>query len=350
MLCDRVRYDLDAYCAGGLSPAHRWWMHHHLVRCSACAEEWRFAQALCCASSSRVGEDATMRFRRLRYSAACGTRRSIWYEVGKRLFDVVASTCILLTIALIAATVFLPFTLALIVVLLKRGSSEPLIVRSPRIGKGGRIFWLWRFRTTESATPIRRYHSSLLDDTPTTLVGQLLRYTKLQQIPEFINVLLGDMSLVGPKHYEPAVAREIDSALLEIICAVRPGLTGPSQINHRYDRFLLNQYQTQEERVSFYLDRILRVKAELDAEYVRRRNLWSDLAFLRQTFTITMDNFVVRNAAVLREALQRVEDSKDLACVFDVSPTDSSEAILAVCRANVPAWQRDEKTHAYPCP
>lgn len=171
---------------------------------------------------------------------------------GQRVFDLV----------LVLAT--LPFWLPLLVLTalsVRVGLGRPVLFTQDRPGLSGRVFRLYKFRTLTNETDA---HGRLLPDAERmTALGQLLRATSLDELPELWNILRGDMSLVGPR---PLLVRYLErySAKQAERHTVRPGLTGWAQIQGR------NAISWEE-------------KLALDIWYVRNRSLWLDLKILALT-------------------------------------------------------------------
>jgi lipopolysaccharide/colanic/teichoic acid biosynthesis glycosyltransferase len=196
------------------------------------------------------------------------------------------------TIDLVVASIFLvllsPFLL-LIALAVRLDSPGPALFRQRRLGRDGREFSMLKFRSmAENASPDlhRRYIAQLAGEAPgppdgplrkltgdprVTRVGAILRRTSMDELPQLLNVLLGQMSLVGPR---PAVAYELEHYRREHFerFLVRPGLTGLWQVSGRG-------------RLG------LRTMLDLDVEYVRRRSLFLDLKLLLRTPKAILDAF-----------------------------------------------------------
>ena len=183
----------------------------------------------------------------------------------KRAIDVAVS--------LIAMLVLIPLT-AIIAVGIKLSSKGPVFFKQARVGQNGRLFILYKFRSMyENADEIKQSLGHMNEaegpifkikrDPRITKLGAILRKTSLDELPQFINVLRGEMSLVGPR---PPLPLEVDkyTDYQRGRLAVRPGLTCLWQVQGRSS-------------VSF--DRWV----ELDLEYIRRQSLWLDLAILLKT-------------------------------------------------------------------
>jgi len=147
-------------------------------------------------------------------------------EFSMRGLDILGSLVILLVSAPIAVLSSL---------LIKSTSSGPVLYKQDRVGKDGRIFTLYKFRTMvkeaeENVGPIL----ACRDDPRITTIGRLLRTTRLDEIPQLFNVLRGDMSLVGPRPERPHFVK-LHKSLQELRLTVRPGITGLAQIRNFYD-------------------------------------------------------------------------------------------------------------------
>lgn len=169
----------------------------------------------------------------------------MYRRFGKRLFDLTAASCGLLLLWLV---------LLVLVVLIRAKLGYPVLFRQARPGLAGRSFTIYKFRTMTDA---RDANGQLLPDADRlTKFGRFLRSTSLDELPELLNVLKGDMSLVGPRpllvqyleRYTPEQARRH---------AVRPGITGWAQVNGRNaltweQKFELDVWYV--DHVSFWLD------------------------------------------------------------------------------------------------
>ena len=191
----------------------------------------------------------------------------------KRIFDIVAAALGLILLVPI---------MALVALLIRLDSPGPAIFRQQRVGRGFKPFVLYKFRTMTDGTaggPL----ITVGGDTRVTRVGGLLRRTKLDELPQLVNVVRGDMSLVGPR---PEVPRYVDlfhSQYAEVL-RVRPGITDPASIKYRDEESILGLAGDADEE---YLKRILPDKLQLSAEYVRSASLSRDLALiLRTVFTV----------------------------------------------------------------
>ncbi len=171
-----------------------------------------------------------------------------------------------------------PFFL-LIAIWVKMSSEGPVFFLQERVGKSGKPFKIIKFRTMVKDAPDLGPAITGGDDPRITPVGRFLRRYKLDELPQLINVLRGEMSLVGPR---PEVPQYVDLSREEWrqVLTVRPGITGVSQLAHIDEEGLLSG-QTQPEE--FYRREVLPKKLALDMEYVRSHSLIKDFMIILKT-------------------------------------------------------------------
>jgi O-antigen biosynthesis protein WbqP len=163
-----------------------------------------------------------------------------------------------------AALLLLAAPLALLAVLVRFTSPGPVLYWSDRVGRNNAIFRMPKFRSMRLGTPALATHLLRDPDQYLTPIGSFLRKSSLDELPQLWSVLVGDMSLVGPR---PALFNQDDLIKLRTRCGVHlltPGLTGWAQINGR-DELPIPE------------------KVKLDVEYLQRRSLWFDLRILWMT-------------------------------------------------------------------
>ncbi len=194
----------------------------------------------------------------------------------KRAFDIFVSSFALIALA----PVF-----SLIALAIKRDSSGPVIYRGPRLGFRGKVFSILKFRTmyeepgSYSGPKITSY-----DDPRITNLGRWLRETKLNELPQLWNVLKGEMSLVGPRPEDPALAKTWPRNVREEILSVRPGITSPASVQYHNEEFLLSNKNI----LKRYMLELSPDKMRLDQLYVRYCSFWLDLDTLLWTLLILL--------------------------------------------------------------
>ncbi len=185
--------------------------------------------------------------------------RRLSYEITKRLSDFFGS----LTILVLGAPLF-----ALLALLVKLDSPGPVLFRQERVGKDGKRFAMFKFRTMHAASDPYDFSPQASSDPRITRVGRFLRKTSLDEVPQIFNVLQGDMSLVGPRPEMPFIVDQYND-LHRRRLQVKPGLTGLWQLSG--DR----AFQIHE-------------NVEYDLYYIRYRNFFMDLAIMLHTTIFAM--------------------------------------------------------------
>jgi lipopolysaccharide/colanic/teichoic acid biosynthesis glycosyltransferase len=178
------------------------------------------------------------------------------------------------------APVFLLLALALLAI-----SGPPVLFVQERVGLDGRPFKLLKFRT------MRREASAGLPLTGTgdrrvTPLGRLLRASKLDELPQLVNVLWGEMSLVGPRPEVPRYVAHYTAEQWRVLEA-RPGLTDPASVRFLEEEALLGAIP-EERREEFYLETVLPRKLQMNLEYIDRAGAGYDLALILQTAWIVL--------------------------------------------------------------
>lgn len=206
---------------------------------------------------------------------------SAYDERLKRLFDVVVSGIGLLILA--------P-AIAAIAIGIQRDSRGPVLYRGVRIGRDGRPFRIYKFRTMVADADRVGGPSTADDDPRITRLGRWLRTSKLDELPQLINVLVGEMSIVGPRPEVPEYVSLLTEEERPII-SVRPGMTDWASI-WDIDEGAVLAGSADPERT--YLEQIRPEKIRLQLEYVRRRSLWVDMQIIGQTVTTVLRGWVRR--------------------------------------------------------
>lgn len=186
---------------------------------------------------------------------------------AKRTLDVLMAAALLL----LCIPIFV-----LIAVLIKLDSRGPLFYRCRRVGRGGTELSVLKFRKMRDGASGPAL--TLDDDDRFTRIGPFLAATKLDELPQLINVLRGDMSLVGPRP-EDAGFVDLRRAEYERILSVKPGMTGLTQLAFSNEREILGV----EDAVDYYVERLLPQKIRIDTIYAARRSVPMDLLILLWT-------------------------------------------------------------------
>ena len=179
--------------------------------------------------------------------------KAFYQPIGKRIFDLFLSSLILITV--------FPLLYIILGILIKLDTQGPVIFYQYRIGRGGRMFVIFKFRTYTYGC-----HSQV------TRIGKILRKFSLDEFPQFWNVLIGNMSIVGPRPFSREGAREW--VLLhgyERRNEVLPGITGPSQVS----RFRVAE--SMQGKISIL---------KLDLEYVKKVSFGKDLGIILRTILL----------------------------------------------------------------
>ncbi|WP_322403406.1 sugar transferase [Massilia luteola] len=190
--------------------------------------------------------------------------------MSKRLFDVVAAGCGLILLA--------PVLLAL-ALWIRLDSPGPALFRQRRVGRYGRPFAIYKFRTMADRRDEGRQLTVGLDPR-ITRAGRFLRRTKLDELPQLLNVLEGTMSLVGPRPEVPRYVDHYPPAVRETVLSVAPGITDLAAILYKEENDILGQAQDPERA---YIETILPVKLEYYQRYARERSFWLDVRIIFRT-------------------------------------------------------------------
>lgn len=202
------------------------------------------------------------------------------YEAQKRIFDVIVSSLALILLA--------PVMLA-IAIAVKLGSNGPIIYRGVRTGKGGAEFEIFKFRTMVENAESLGGMSTARNDPRVTRVGVILRRFKLDELPQFINVLFGDMSIVGPRPEMPAYTR-LYQGDERLILSVRPGITDFASI--RFSQ--LDEVLGEDDADQVYETQVRPEKNALRVKYVKERNMWLDVKLIFATASKVIGGAVSR--------------------------------------------------------
>ena len=191
--------------------------------------------------------------------------------MAKRMFDAIAAALGLLLLA--------PVLLA-VAIAVRLDSPGPVFFRQERVGRGGRTFRIHKFRTMHVDAPSRGPAITVGVDPRITRVGHFLRGHRLDELPQLIDVLWGDMSLVGPRPEVPRYVEHYPAEMRAKVLSVRPGITDPASLEHLDEATLLASASDPERE---YVQVILPRKLALQADYAARATLASDLKVIART-------------------------------------------------------------------
>jgi lipopolysaccharide/colanic/teichoic acid biosynthesis glycosyltransferase len=190
----------------------------------------------------------------------------------KRLFDILAS---------FVGLVVLGPVMLLLAVLVKLDSPGPVLYRAPRIGRRGRPFHMLKFRTMVADADRMGPAVTYDRDPRITRLGAILRGARMDELPQLINVLRGEMSLVGPRPEAPDYVAYYTPEQRAVL-RVRPGVTGLAQLTFRHEEEMLSRDSPEEDYVKVILPR----KLSIDLNYIERQSLWLDIRILVSTILV----------------------------------------------------------------
>lgn len=192
------------------------------------------------------------------------------YELGKRSMDILIGVLGIVLLIIF----YIPVALAI-----KLDSKGPIIFRQKRVSKNGQTFWMYKFRTmkaltTDGSAETKGASWTKKNDKRVTKIGQILRVTRIDELPQFWNILRGDLSFVGPRPERPEFVEELSEEIpyYNMRHLVKPGLTGWAQINYGYGSSITDA----------------RAKLQYDIYYAKKRSLMLDIAILLKTVKIIL--------------------------------------------------------------
>lgn len=190
-------------------------------------------------------------------------------RAGKRVFDLTAA---------LAGLAMVGWLILLFAWLARRDTGLSGLFRQERIGKEGRLFTIYKLRTMR---PLEGYETTttVSHDPRITRLGRFARRWKIDELPQLLNVLKGEMSLVGPR---PDVPRYLARIRREapLMLSVPPGITGPASLKYRHEEQLL---AAQDDPETYNDQVIFADKLRINEEYVRNYSFWRDLGYIWQT-------------------------------------------------------------------
>jgi len=186
----------------------------------------------------------------------------------KRSFDVV------LSLAVILVAVPLWVVVACAIKIDSRGS---VLYGSPRVGKGGQPFTLYKFRTMVAESSKKGPRVTRYGDPRVTRVGQFLRRLKTDEMPQLVNVIKGEMSLVGPRPEDPLYVTHYSLKQKQVL-TVRPGMASPAFLKYRHEEEMLAKVNGDLDQI--YIEVFMPEKLRMDLEYIEHQSFVYDLYIL----------------------------------------------------------------------
>ena len=191
----------------------------------------------------------------------------------KRIFDVLMSLFGLLICILLFCVV---------AIIIKCTSKGPAFFRQIRVGKNGKEFRIFKFRTMIVDAEKKGMQLTTKDDNRVTRIGKILRKTKLDELPQLINVLIGDMSFVGPRPEVPKYVALYNEKQKNVLL-VRPGITGLASIKFRDENEMLDSADNPEKE---YIENIMPQKINYNLDYITKIGPFYDLKLIFKTIGI----------------------------------------------------------------
>jgi lipopolysaccharide/colanic/teichoic acid biosynthesis glycosyltransferase len=189
----------------------------------------------------------------------------------KRLFDIIFSFFGLMMISPL---------LLLVAIMIKITSPGPVFYRGKRVGKSGKIFRIFKFRTMVPDAEKIGGPSTAGDDPRLTKIGNFLRKFQLDELPQLINVLKGEMSFVGPRPEVPFYVNMMTEEEKSIILSIRPGMTDWASLWNFHEGEILKGSLDPEKT---YMEKIRPEKIRLQIKYAKERSFWTDIKIILKT-------------------------------------------------------------------
>ncbi|MBK6707523.1 MAG: sugar transferase [Sphingomonadales bacterium] len=197
----------------------------------------------------------------------------------KRLFDILASAA--------GIVVLWPLFVLSAILIWKDDNKGPLFFKQVRVGQNGRPFEILKFRTMSVTKSQASTQVTQASDSRITRPGRLLRKWKLDELPQLVNVLKGDMSIVGPRPEVPYFMEKYPDRQRKIILSMKPGITDLAAIEFRNEQEILQNYEDIEKA---YIDIIMPIKFRLYNKYSKKKSLFFDIKII----FLTLKNIILR--------------------------------------------------------
>lgn len=211
-------------------------------------------------------------------------------RLSKRLFDIV--------FAILLLTVLSPVYIVTAVIIVISSPGNP-IYKAKRVGKDGRVFTCYKFRSMHKNSG-KIHLTTLRNDERIFPFGKFIRKTKIDELPQAINILLGHMSVVGPRPEDKEIADKIYTNEYGKIMSVRPGLTSAASL---YDFTHGEKYENEDD----YEKEFLIQKLDLEVYYVENQSVWYDLRLIARTAKLIILAFFGKDKFDVPKELQKIQ-------------------------------------------
>ncbi len=188
--------------------------------------------------------------------------------------------------AALALAALLPLLALAALAIVIDSPGNPLYLAS-RCGLNGRQFRMWKFRTMVRNADSLGPAITGNQDPRITRLGRLLRVTKIDELPQFVNVLMGDMTLVGPRPETPGIVA-LYTAEQKRVLSVKPGVTGRCQLSGEESESIPSGVEPQQ----YYVRNVMQHKLQSDLDYLKTRTAWSDARIVRDTVGLILKQLV----------------------------------------------------------
>lgn len=192
------------------------------------------------------------------------------YRFSKRCFDIFFS---LLGIS------FLLLLFLFVAIAIKCSSKGPVLFKQERVGKDGKVFKIWKFRSMVVNAEAKGMQITTDGDSRITKVGKFIRKTKIDELPQLFNVLSGKMSFVGPRPEVPKYVAMYDEEQTKVL-SVKPGITDLASIEFRNENDLLDGDEDPERK---YIEEIMPAKLALNLKYIEKAGFFYDIGLIFKT-------------------------------------------------------------------
>jgi lipopolysaccharide/colanic/teichoic acid biosynthesis glycosyltransferase len=187
----------------------------------------------------------------------------------------------------VAALILLSPALAMVAMAIALDSAGGPFYLARRIGQYGRPFRMWKFRTMVTAADRKGPAITGPNDSRVTRLGRFLRRTKIDELPQFVNLLLGDVTLVGPRPEAPEIVA-LYSDRQRAVLAAKPGITGRVQVQESCEADIIPDGVPPQD---YYIHHLMDRKVSADLEYLRSRTTWTDLGVVVSTAGLILRSF-----------------------------------------------------------